>query len=108
MFKEFGAAQSTHGRVQAPGSPSLDQVAELISRYPDLSEIELTRLINLYRELSALDVALMISDQQLAPRLDRFVSEHRSDVKTPFRQYATLVYIAAVGIFVAICGATWA
>lgn len=101
MFQDFGAVASARGRAQAPGSPSLEQAAELISRYPNLSEIELARLINLYRELSALDVALMISDEQLAPRLDRFVGEHRSEVKTPFRQYAVLVAIAVAGFALA-------
>lgn len=103
MFQDFSGAVSARGRAQAPGSPALEQAAELIGRYPNLSEIELARLINLYRELSALDVALMISDERLARRLDRFVEDHRSEVRTPFRQYAILVAIAVVGIALA----TW-
>ena len=98
MFQDFNSAASARVRVLAPGSPSLEQAAELIGRYPKLGEIELIRLINLYRQLSALDVALMISDEQLAPRLDRFVREHRSQLRTPFRQYAVLVAIAIMGI----------
>lgn len=96
MFQDFKSAASI--RALAPGSLSLEQAAELIGRYPKLSESELTRLINLYRQLSALDVALMISDEQLAPRLDRFVREHRSQLRIPFRQYAVLVAIAVMGI----------
>lgn len=103
MLQDFSGAVSARERALAPGSPSLEQAAELIVRYPNLSEIELARLINLYRELSALDVALMISDEQLAPRLDRFVKEHRSEVRTPFRQYAILVAIAVAGFALA----TW-
>ena len=98
MFQDFSGAASAQVRVLAPGSPSLEQAAELIGRYPKLSEIELSRLIDLYRQLSALDVALMIADEQLAPRLDRFVREHRSQLRTPFRQYAILVAIALMGI----------
>lgn len=97
MFQDFSGAASARGRAQPPGSPSLEQAAELIGRYPKLSEIELARLINLYRQLSALDVALMIADEQLAPRLERFVGEHRSELRTPFRQYAVLVAIAVLG-----------
>lgn len=103
MFQDFSGAASARGRALAPGSPSLEQAAELIGRYPRLSEIELARLINLYRQLSALDVALMVSDEQLAPRLDRFIGEHRSELRTPFRQYAILVAIAVVGFALA----TW-
>ena len=98
MFQDFSGAVSARGGAPAPGSPALEQAAELIGRYPNLSEIELARLINLYRELSALDVALMISDEQLAPRLDRFVGEHRSEVRPPFRQYAVFVAIAVAAV----------
>lgn len=84
--------------VEEPSGVALQQAAELVDRYPNLSEIELVRLINLYRELSALEVALLISEDELAPKLGRFVKDHRSKVRTPFRQYAVLVAIAAAGI----------
>lgn len=103
MFQDFSSAASARVGGQAPASPALEQAAELIGLYPSLSEIELAQLINLYRELSALDVALMISDEQLAPRLDQFVGEHRSEVRPPFRQYAVLVAIAVAGMALA----TW-
>ena len=60
-----------------------DEAAELIGRYPNLSEIELARLVNLYREFSALDTALIISDEQLGPKLDLFFADHRSKVESP-------------------------
>ena len=63
-----------------------------IGRYPNLSETELARLINLYRGFSALDTALMLSDEALAPRLDRFTTDHRSSIRPPFRQYAGLLF----------------
>lgn len=98
MFQDLNAQALSGG--QSNGSPgvALQQAADLIDRYPNLSEIELVRLINLYRELSALEVALLISDDDLAPRLGRFVQDHRSKVRTPFRQYAVLVAIAVAGI----------
>jgi hypothetical protein len=98
MFQDLNAQAVSGGHPQGPTGVALQQAAELIDRYPNLSEIELARLINLYRELSALDVALMISDDELGPRLGRFVQEHRSKVRTPFRQYAVLVAIAVAGI----------
>lgn len=66
----------------------------LVGRYPDLSETELARLIDLYRGFSALDTALILSDDALAPRLDRFTTEHRSRVRPPFRQFAGLLFYA--------------
>jgi hypothetical protein len=71
---------------------SQEQVRLLLERYPNLSETELARLINLYRSFSALDTALLFSDEGLGPRLDRFTAENRSKVRPPFRQYAGLLF----------------
>jgi hypothetical protein len=84
------------------GAPPSEEAIQLVSRYPNLSEVETARLINLYRELPALQVALMISDEKLAPKVDRFVQDHRSKISVPFRQYAVLVAIAIVGLAVII------
>jgi len=75
------------------------RASELLGRYPNLSETELALLINLYREFSALDMALMISDDTLGPKFDQFSSENRSRIHTPFRQYAALVGTGVLGIF---------
>lgn len=98
MFHDLNAQSVPGGHLKEPSGIALQQSAELVDRYPNLSEIELARLINLYRELSALEVALLISEDELAPKLGRFVKDHRSEVRTPFRQYAVLVAIAVAGI----------
>lgn len=98
MFQSFSARALPFEQSQlAPPRPA-EEVRELIRRYPNLSEIELARLINLYREMSALDVALMLSDERLAPSLDRFSTDHRSKIRRPFRQYAALVGYALIGL----------
>ena len=43
-----------------------------------------------YRELSAFDIATMLTDKKLASSMDRFSSDHRSKIRTPFRQYAAM------------------
>jgi len=99
MFQNFNAgAPARFGQPQHANPRPLDEARELIGRYPNLSEIELARLINVYRELSALDTALMLSDERLAPNLDRFSGDHRSNIRTPFRQYAALVAYAVAGV----------
>lgn len=85
---------------RSPDPRASDEVRDLIERYPNLSEIELVRLINLYRELSSLNMALMLSDENLAPKLDGFSREHRSKIRTPFHQYAALLGYALIGIAV--------
>jgi hypothetical protein len=97
MFQEFGAKALTLDQQPAAATPR-DEAAALIRRYPNLSETELARLINLYRGFSALDMALILSDEQLTPNLDRFSRDHRSKIRTPFRQYAALVGYAIIAV----------
>lgn len=103
-FRDLGANARTYEATERLAAAH--RAAELIARYPDLSQIELSRLIQLYRSLTALDMALLISDTGLAPKLDQFYKDHRRRLRTPFRQYAILVYIAGVGVLVAIWAAT--
>jgi hypothetical protein len=100
MFQDFSAKVLSFEQPQSPADSPLPDARDLIARYPNLSEIELARLINRYRDLSALDMALMLSDESLAPKLDRFSADHRSRIRTPFRQYAALVAYAVVGVTV--------
>lgn len=100
MFQNFGAKALASEQPQSPATSPLEEARELLGRYPNLSEIELAQLINRYRHLSALDMALMLSDEKLAPRLDRFSADHRSRIRTPFRQYAALVGYAVLGVVV--------
>jgi hypothetical protein len=92
----FGAAL----RPQPAAPRPFDEARELIRRYPDLSDGELDRLIDLYRQFSALDMAFVLSDDELAPRLDRFSADHRSKIRLPFRQYAGLTAYAVATLAV--------
>jgi hypothetical protein len=98
MFRSFDAPGVAPAHAEANEGTPAQQFTQLVSRYPDLGEIELARLINLYRELSALDWALMISDESLGPNVERFFAENRSKIKTPLRHYAVLVAIAVMGV----------
>lgn len=98
MFQDFAARQYAFNPVEPPRRPAVEEAADLIDRYPNLSEIELARLINLYRGFSALDSALIISDRELGPKLDRFFKDHRSKVRAPARHYAGLTLYALLTI----------
>jgi len=98
MFQNVSANAFQVEQPQSQPPRPLDESRKLITRYPNLSEIELARLINLYRDLSALEMALMLSDEKLASKLDRFSADHRSKIRTPFRHYAALVVYAVMGI----------
>ena len=98
MFQDFAARQFVFSQAEPPRRPAVDEAAALIARYPNLGEIELAHLINLYRRFSALDSALIISDRTLGPKLDRFYREHRSKLRLPFSQYAALILYGVLTI----------
>jgi len=108
MFQSFSAEALPFEQSASPAPPAIEEARELIGRYPNLSETELARLINVYRELSALEMALMLSDERLAPSLDRFSTDHRSRIRTPFRQYAALVGYAVAGVAALVWAAAFA
>ena len=81
MFQDFSARALAPDHPQSAATMRREEAGDLIRRYPNLGEIELARLINLYREFSALDMALTMSDEELAPRLDRFSADHRSKMQ---------------------------
>ena len=108
MFQDFSARALPDDHPQSAAAMRREEAGELIRRYPNLSEIQLTRLINLYREFSALDMALTLSDQELAPKLDRFSADHRSKIRTPFRQYAALILYAVLTVIALAWAASYA
>lgn len=67
------------------------EATELVRRYPDLRTEEVDRLVEIYPRLPMLHLALMASDDQLAPRLEDFQKKHRRRIRTPFRQYASFL-----------------
>lgn len=55
------------------------EVTSLLTRYPNLSEAQLARLINLYQDLPLLDSALLQTDRAIARGLGAFVADHQTD-----------------------------
>jgi hypothetical protein len=65
-------------------SASLTNEAEqLVARYPRLEPAEVDRLVEIYPRLGNVDVALMISDEQLGPKLESFSRAQRHRLRMP-------------------------
>jgi hypothetical protein len=64
-------------------SPLADEVAGLLWRYDRLRPHETERLLDAFKRLTALDVALMTSDEALRGRLDAFRRDHKSQLRPP-------------------------
>lgn len=71
---------------------------ELIGRYPELTKDELHVLLSIYPHLSPVEMALMISNDDIAARLDAFNRAHPKLGRTPFGHYGVFVGIFVVGL----------
>ena len=73
-----------------PLSHNHSRAAELLRRYPDLSRPQRDELVALFPRLRPVDVALMMADDTLAPRLDAFCSANRNLVSPSLSDYAVI------------------
>ena len=68
---------ATHAYLRSREPSSIAARAELLlSRYPNLSEVELAELINLMHRLPVLDLGLMTANDRLSDQLDAFHRDH--------------------------------
>lgn len=57
------------------------RISSLLIRYPHVSENELSEMIAFYRNASALDTALLASDEDTAAKSREFCSDQSSAIK---------------------------
>ena len=79
-----------------PFSPA--RAAELVRRYPNLGRAQIDELVALLPRLNARDVALMIADEDLAPRLDAFWTTHRDLLSPSLSDYAVIAAILSLPV----------
>jgi hypothetical protein len=76
-----------------PWNPA--RAAELVKRYPNLSQSQIEELAAVLPRLNARDMALMIADEEIAPKLDAFWTRHRDLVTPSLSDYAVIGAILA-------------
>lgn len=75
----------------------------LLARYPDLSNRELTDLIDIFPALPIVDRGLITADARLSDKLAAFYRDHGSQLKAPV---AALISLLALPI-IAAAGTLW-
>jgi len=100
----IAVAAAPMGARSRPRSGKAAEVEALLLRYPHLREDELDRLIQVYPQLAMLDVALLTTDEALAPKLDAFVRENSRSLRPPLSHVLWLAALPAA----AIAAALWA
>ena len=82
MFRDFAARELVAPR-RGTATLAPNDAAELLDRYPNLSEIELARLVNVYGEHSAVQVDPSSSGKKRGSTLDHLWASHRSRILPP-------------------------
>lgn len=82
-----------------------DGAADLLTRYPQVSDIEAKAILAFLRKGRHLDVGMLTADEQLKPYLDRFMEDHGKHLRVSVGE-ATAVIVAIAGLFLAL-GLVW-
>jgi hypothetical protein len=70
--------------LERPARPALaKEVGDLLRRYPALEPRESERLLESFKALTLLDLAMMTSDESLRAPLDAFRRDHKRQLRPP-------------------------
>lgn len=81
------------------------QAADLLSRYPRISDAEAKRILAFLRTGRHLDVGMLTADEKLKPQLDSFMQDHRRHLGVGVGEGA-MVVVAIIG-FLVLCWLIW-
>jgi hypothetical protein len=84
---------------------SRQQTAELLDRYPDISEAERAEIVSFMRTGRHIDIGLLTSNDALRPKIDAFMADHKKEMRLGSSEIVTVV--AAVVAFLALCWLVW-
>lgn len=81
------------------------QAADLLRRYPSVSDDEVKLVLNFLRHGRHLDVGMVTGDESLAPQLDLFMADHGKELRVSLMEGSAAV--AAIAGFLVVCWLIW-
>ena len=81
------------------------EAADLLSRYPHVSEAETELILTFLRTGRRLDVGMLTADERLRPRLGHFMNDHGKRLRIGFGEGA--VVVSAIVGFLVLCWLVW-
>ena len=87
--------------MNAPIRLSRDEVADLLFRYPHVSDSEAKLILGFLRKGRHLDVGMLTADAALKPHLDRFMADHARHFRLGLGEGTAVV--AAIAGFLLFC-----
>ncbi len=97
-------AHARHEEARAVREARLE-IADLVRRYPQVSDPEAKRILRFLRTGRHLDVGMLTADETLKPQLDRFMADHAKDLRVGFWEGTAV--IAAIAGFLVLCWLVW-
>ncbi|MDT9601055.1 hypothetical protein [Sphingosinicella rhizophila] len=88
---------TTFKRSPADDPARLEQMKELLSRYPDIDDSEKDEIVHYLKKGPPLDAALLSTLERIKPQLARFREEHRRHFALGAKEYALVaVFVVAL------------
>ena len=95
--------------IQSPHSHARrltrEEAADLINRYPDVSDAEAKQILDFLRKGRHVDVGILTADDALKSQLDSFMEDHSTHFRVGFLEGTAVV--AAIAAFLALCWLLW-
>lgn len=82
-----------------------EQAADLITRYPHVSEREARQILGFLRNGRHLDVGMITADEALKPQLDVFMADHSKHFRIGLGEGSAVV--VAIAAFLTVCWLIW-
>jgi hypothetical protein len=82
-----------------------DRVADLVGRYPNVSDKDRREILDFMRNGRHLDIGLLTANEKIRSKLDRFMHDHKSHFGVTAREVAAVV--AGIGVMLATLWLLW-
>lgn len=76
------------GRIVPAQRPNSDRVAELVRRYPGVTQDEAKEIRTFLNSGRLLDIGLLCSDDGLRPKVESFIEHHKMPSRSNWREHA--------------------
>ena len=90
---------------QRPARLTRAEAADLIERYPRVSQAEAKLIVDFLRKGRHLDVGIVTADEALKPQLDSFMADHSKHFRIGVGEGSAVV--AAIAAFLTVCWLAW-
>ena len=93
-------AKRRHREVRAVRA-TRERVSRLLSRYPAISDRDVAEIVQFLRTGRHLDLGLLTADEDVRPRLEAFMEQHKKHFRLTWKEAA--VILAGIAAFVLAC-----